>query len=77
MIASALMVNVRRLQKNQANPPATPVFLLLASLLTLWNCQQRGSPPVHPLFVPLACPEPDDSRLPFGQFNSFSLSSAL
>jgi hypothetical protein len=77
MIASALMVNVRRIQKNQVNRPATPIFVLLASLLTLWNCQQRRSPPVHPHFVSLACPEPDASRLPFGQFNSFSLHCSM
>jgi hypothetical protein len=76
MIASALMVNVRRIQKNQVIRPATPVFLLLASLLTLWNCQQRAHRPSTRRLYPLPALNPTLLVFPSGS-STLSLSPLL
>jgi hypothetical protein len=47
MIGSAMMVNVRRIQKSQINRPIAPVFALLAWILTFWTHLKPDSAPIH------------------------------
>lgn len=47
MISSAMMVNLRRIQKSQANRSFAPIFTLVTWLLTLCLRLQRWSAPYH------------------------------
>ncbi len=69
MLCSALMVNVRRIQKYQLTRPAIPVFLLFAWLLVLWGPLMRCSTFIYHQIVAFLLPESANSSALLGRLS--------
>jgi hypothetical protein len=76
MFASAIMVNVRRIQKYEALRPLLSIFLLWAWLFTLWNRLLRSATSIFRPFVSFAVPDRPLSPLNWNA-TRFYLSHAL